>query len=57
MERDPRFWTDYRRFLVETLLARGLSRAVIAERLGINRFQLTYGIRRYGLKPRPLLAE
>lgn len=49
------FWTNYRRFVVETMLARGASRALIAERLGVTRPRLTYAIHRYGLTARDLL--
>ena len=49
------FWTAYRKFLVETLLARGESRARIAGKLGIERDQVTHAINSYGLRPRELL--
>lgn len=53
----PQFWTHYRRFYVETLLARGESRERIAGKLGVTRVQLTGAISHYGLRPRELLAE
>lgn len=48
------FWTIYRRMLVETMLAQGHSRALIADRLGVSVGQLTAAISFHGLKPRLL---
>lgn len=52
-----RFWTVYRRFLIETLLDRGESRALIAGKLGVTRRQLQGAITHHDLKPRPLLKR
>ena len=49
------FWTAYRRFFVETLLARGESPARIAGKLGVEPWQLRKAIYNHGLKPRELL--
>lgn len=52
-----RYWTAYRKFLVETLLDRGESRARIAGKLGIERSQVQSAIQHYDLRPRPLLKR
>ena len=49
------FWTAYRKFLVRELLAREESRWRIAEKLGVDRKQLSHAIRYYDLTSRPLL--
>jgi len=45
-------WTDYRKHFVKTSLERGLSHAVICERLGVTPASLTNAINRYGLNRR-----
>lgn len=51
------FWTAYRLLLVETWMARGVSRAAMAERLGVTRRQVTSVISYRKLRPRELLAR
>jgi transposase len=48
------FWNDYRRQTVRALIARGVEREMIAQRLGIGRPALRDAILRYRLdKPEP----
>lgn len=49
------FWTTYKRFFVETLLARGVSRSLIAAKLGVSQAQVRGAINSYGLRARDLL--
>jgi hypothetical protein len=48
------FWTAYRKLYVRNALARGDSRAWIAERLGITRKALNSAVFHHNLKPEPL---
>lgn len=49
------FWTAYRKHYVRTALARGDSRALIAERLGVTVKALYMAVNRLGLnKPEPV---
>lgn len=50
VQRKGRFyWTSYRKYFVRDLLAKGLSRSVIAERMGITRDNLNASIIRHDL--------
>lgn len=55
MPRGVTFFTAYRRFYVETCLARHESLDLIAHKLGCTRRQLVLGIHKHGLKARHLL--
>jgi transposase-like protein len=49
MPKGKRIWTLYKRHYVRELLERDVSRAIIAERLGVTLAQLRAAIRWHGL--------
>ena len=55
MPRGIVFWTAWRRFFVESLLARHESLDLIAAKVGCTRRQLVQAIRVHGLQPRHIL--